>query len=87
MHEGGWGGKEQGKFQNNYRALRLFHTTTDGDPRTIFVAVGRTGVRWPIYRTILLVPAVLTQPIPIIIGAGCIKTVDIKNVDLWCQPR
>jgi hypothetical protein len=47
---------------------------------------GWAGVRWPIYRANLLVSAVLIQPIPIIIGVGCIKTADTKNTDLWCRP-
>jgi hypothetical protein len=47
--------------------------------------MGRAWVCWPIYRIILVVPVVLTQTIPIIIGADCIKIVDTKNIDIWCQ--
>jgi hypothetical protein len=53
----------------------------------LFITAGRTGVRWPIYRMILLVSAVLTQPILIIIVASCIKTTDTENIDLWCRPH
>jgi hypothetical protein len=54
--EGGWE-IEQGRA--NFKTTALAHAATIGEPQTLFITVGRAGVRWPIYRTILLVPTVL----------------------------
>jgi hypothetical protein len=61
-------------------------TLPHGD-QTLFIIAVQARVPWPIYRAILLVPTILIQPIPIIIGVGCIKIVNTKNIDLWCYPH
>jgi hypothetical protein len=45
------------KISKHHYASRLFRTATVEDPQTLFIVAGRAGVRWPIYRMILLVPA------------------------------
>jgi hypothetical protein len=65
----------------------LFRAATVENPRTLFIIAGQAGVHWPIYRTILLVPTVLTQSILIIICVSCIKTTDTKNIDLCWRTR
>jgi hypothetical protein len=81
---GGVNWTEKGNFQNSTAP----HTSSNHHCwRILLVATGRAGVHWPIYRSILLVPAVLTQPILLIIGVGCIKIADTKNIDLWCWPH
>jgi hypothetical protein len=84
---GGGGGVE---FDGQGKISKL-HGTCASSRRhcwiILLVTAARARVCCPIYRMLLLVSAVLIQLIVIIIGTGCIKTSNTKNVDLWCRPR
>jgi hypothetical protein len=67
IHEGaGLGGGKglnwdgTGKISKHHHASLLFHAATVGDPQTLFITAGWARVHRPIYKTILLVPTILT---------------------------
>jgi hypothetical protein len=54
-------------------------------PPIQFVSLGAAGPDLFI-GPILLVSAILMQPIPIIFGVGQVMTIDTNNSDLWYRP-